>query len=357
MKNRDERATSSPGRAESDRDCGPDTAACVRLLRDPTTYGEGVDRVEVKETSKSWVFLTPNEVYKLKKPIKNHFQDLTTITAREANCRAEVRLNRRLAPSVYLGVLPVTRRTDALAVAGDGPVIDWLVRMRRLPNDRMLDRIVLDGEARTDTTRSRLDSLAECLIRFYEAAPIAALTPQEYVSFFKQEQATNRLVLKDARFAHDLAPVDFILARFDSAFDTVKDQLETRVQERRIVDGHGDLRPEHVCLVDPPVVIDCLEFSERLRMVDPFDELVFLGLECELIGAAEIRLRLIDQCATGLGDRPPQSVLLFYEAYRAFLRARQSLAHLLAPQPRLPAKWIPKARAYLAIAERALITL
>jgi aminoglycoside phosphotransferase family enzyme len=201
-----------------------------------------------------------------------------------------------------------------------------------------------------------LARLANSLVAFYRDVPVAGLTGQDYVQLFEQEQAKNRAVLKEPRFARDLGSLDDLLARFDDTLAAVRGELEQRVRDGRIVDGHGDLRPEHVCLVDPPVVIDCLEFSERLRMIDPFDELVYLGLECAVIGAPAIRGDVIERCAAGLGDRPSVGVLRFYEAYRAFLRARQSLAHLLVPAPREPAKWMPKALGYIAVAERALLT-
>lgn len=348
---------SSPGRHTDGpgRDAG--TASCVRFLREPATHGGGFEAVEVKETSKSWVFLTPHDVYKLKKPIENHFQDLRSLAAREANCRIEVRLNRRLAREIYLGVVPITREASGgLALAGEGDVVDWLVHMRRLPADRMLDQIILNGEADEQETRDRLARLANSLVEFYRDAPVAGLTGQDYVQLFEQEQAKNRAVLKEPRFARDLGSLDDLLARFDDSLAAVRGELEQRVRDGRIVDGHGDLRPEHVCLVDPPVVIDCLEFSERLRMIDPFDELVYLGLECAVIGAPTIRGDLIERCAAGLGDRPSVGVLRLYEAYRALLRARQSLAHLLVPAPRDPAKWMPMARGYIGVAERALLT-
>ncbi len=116
------------------------TSERVRVLRDPATYGLDDRVIEVKETSKSWVFLTPTEVYKLKKPVRNHFQDLSTIEARAANTMSEIRLNRRLAPDVYLDAVSLTRDDwGDLHLDGDGHVVDWLVRMRRLPEDRMLD--------------------------------------------------------------------------------------------------------------------------------------------------------------------------------------------------------------------------
>jgi aminoglycoside phosphotransferase family enzyme len=334
------------------------TADIVGFLSDAAAYGEPPGSVEVKETTKSWVFLTATDVYKLKKPIRNHFQDLSTIATREDNTRREIALNRRLAPDVYLGAVPLTLDARGeLAVDGEGPVVDWLVRMRRLPEDRMLEEIILRGEATETRIGPLLKTLAGQLIDFYTTVPRADFAPDEYAALFEREQAENRKVLTNKSFLFDQDWLDGLLSGFDKALAANRGLLEDRVRMGRVVEGHGDLRPEHVCLVDPPVVIDCLEFSQRLRFVDPFDELSYLGLECHTIGAAWIKDFLIGRIAAGLDDRPADNVLLFYEAYRAFLRARQSLAHLLVPNPREPAKWMPKARGYLEIAERALLTL
>jgi len=328
---------------------------CLRLLRERATAAHA-GALEIKETSKSWVVLTSTEVFKLKKPIRNHFQDLSTVVAREENCRNEVRLNRRLAPDVYLGAVPITREASGrLEIDGEGPAVDWLVHMRRLPEQRMLDRVILAGDARTDVTRDCLALLADRLTGFYGAAPKAPLAPADYVRHFAEEHVRNREVLTDHRFALGSDFLTGLMARFEVALSALAASLEDRVQQGRIVEGHGDLRPEHVCLVDPPVVIDCLEFSARLRMMDPFDELVFLGLECALLGAPDIETFLVERCAEGLEDRPRDALLRFYESYRALLRARQSLAHLLVPNPREPSKWLPKAQGYLAVADRALI--
>lgn len=335
------------------------TAECVRFLSDPVIYGASCDDVEVRETSKSWVFLTPTTVYKLKKPIENHFQDLRTVPARLANCQIEVTLNRRLAPDIYLGTVAITRDANGvLALNGsDNVVVDWLVQMRRLPEARMLDQVILRQEESKARIGHQLSKLAVNLVEFYGKAMRPNIAPQDYVTHFENEQATSRAVFNIESFDLGREWLNGLLRKFDETLELSRPLLEQRVSDGRVVEGHGDLRPEHVCLVDPPVVIDCLEFSPRLRIVDPFDELVFLGLECELIGAPWIADHLIGECESGLKDRPPEQVLSFYKAYRAFLRARQSLAHLLVPKPREPEKWIPKARGYLAIAENAMITL
>jgi len=133
--------------------------------------------------------------------------------------------------------------------------------------------------------------------------------------------------------------------------------LGQRAAARRLVDGHGDLRPGHVFLLQPPIVIDCLEFNPALRQVDPFDELAFLGLECEMAGAAWIGPRLSTACAEALDDHPDPALLHLYKAQRGVLRARLAMAHLLDPQPRTPLVWPPLAARYLDRASAALDAL
>jgi aminoglycoside phosphotransferase family enzyme len=133
--------------------------------------------------------------------------------------------------------------------------------------------------------------------------------------------------------------------------------LAARVRDRRIVDGHGDLRPEHIWLDDPIEIIDCLEFNARLRAVDPFDEIAFLSLECERLGAGWAGEYIKRRVMRGLRDGASEPLFLFYRCHRATLRARLAIAHLVEPNPRTPEKWPRLARTYLAIAATAAVRL
>ncbi|WP_232845637.1 hypothetical protein [Aurantimonas marina] len=325
--------------------------AKVRFLSEPAAYDHAPADVLVTETHMSWVFLAGDLVYKLKKPVRFPFLDFTTLAAREANCREEVRLNRRLAPQTYLGTAPLTQDDSGdLALDGRGTVVDWLVVMRRLPADRMFDRMLDEDQiGATETSR-----IADLLARFYRTADHPALDPAAYVDRLLAQQADNRAILTNRAFAVDPARLPEVLDELDQRMAADRPLIEDRARTGRIVEGHGDLRPEHICLTDPIVVFDCLEFSPELRLVDPFDELAFLGLECRILGAPSIGPALIEQVADQLGDRPPPRLVAFYTAFRAVLRARLSLAHLLDAAPREPAKWEPLASRYLAVAEESL---
>jgi uncharacterized protein len=171
------------------------TVEKVALLGTPAAYPYRPLGVDVKETHMSWVFIAGDRVYKLKKPVRYPFLDFRMLAAREANCREEVRLNRRLAPDVYIGVLPLTKEHDGrLALAGRGEVIDWLVEMRRLPEGLMLDRAILENIMEHDRGDRRIDAVADLLIAFYRACPPADLSPLSYVQQFAREHAITEAV-------------------------------------------------------------------------------------------------------------------------------------------------------------------
>jgi aminoglycoside phosphotransferase family enzyme len=227
--------------------------------------------------------------------------------------------------------------------------------MRRLPEDLMLDQAILEHSIERDRGDRRIDAVADLLIAFYRACPPADLLPLSYVQQFAREHAITEAVLSDPRFSLDRAQAGYALDRVRRGLEEDATILEDRVKRGSVVEGHGDLRPEHICLSDPPVIIDCLEFSRAFRLVDPFDELTFLALECERLDAAWIGERLIERCADGLRDQPLPRLLKFYWTYRACLRARLALAHLLEPDPREPWKWVPLANRYLELAQSRVV--
>lgn len=318
------------------------------LLR-PAAYGGDVDRVEAVETHMSWVFLAGDYAYKLKKPVRLAYLDFSTVAARRHDCEEEVRLNRRLAAEVYLGTLALTRGPDGgLRLGGSGEVLDWLVKMRRLPEDGMLDRCIARGKV----PEARLAALADLLARFYGLAPRVDWGPGVHA------ERTRRDVEADAaellRAPCDLPPgrIDAILAAERAFLRHAAAWLDRRVAAGRVVEGHGDLRPEHVCLEPGPVVIDCLEFNREFRLLDAVDELAYLALECERLGAEEIGARILEAYSARSGDAPDPVLVSFYKTRRACLRAKIAVWHLAEPGPAGAAKWLGRAREYLDLAAR-----
>jgi aminoglycoside phosphotransferase family enzyme len=314
----------------------------VLLLSEAATHGMAVATVDTLETHMSLLFLAGATVYKLKKPVVYSFLDFSSLAARERACRDELRLNRRLAPDVYLGLSRITREADGrLALDGAGETVDWLVRMRRLPRERMLDTRI----AARNVSAADVDAVAALLARFYATASRGSLDADGYVGQLRSEHAASIAVISG--FERQLAQP--LLAEVQRFLDEDDALLRARVEAGRIVDGHGDLRPEHVCLNTPPVVIDCLEFNARLRQVDPFDELAYLGLECARLGAAWIGPRVLGAVSAALAEHIDDRLPTFYWRYRACIRARLALAHLADPSPREPWRWQPLARDYLRL--------
>jgi aminoglycoside phosphotransferase family enzyme len=327
----------------------PDLDAKVAFLREPSSYVEPCFRVEAIETHMSWVFLLDRHVYKLKKPVHYELLDCRSLEARRACCQAELDLNLRLAPEVYLGVVPLTcDRSGHLALGGRGSVIDWLVRMVRLPTERMLDYAIAHGTL----SEGDLWRAATRLHAFYDALPAEQLDCGAYRERFRNRIDHNRRSLNTPAF--DLPPghVRALAADQGAMLTRLGGLLDERVRAGHIVEGHGDLRPEHIYLGEPVAIIDCLEFSRALRIVDVADELGFLALECERLGSATAGLALLLDYAGLSGDTPPLPVLHFYQSCRATTRALIAARHLLDEKFRHSPHWLRRSGQYLQLAER-----
>jgi uncharacterized protein len=298
----------------------------------------------------SWIFLVGAEAYKLKKPVRFPYLDFSSLEKRHVACVSELILNRRLAPDVYQRVAPLSVVENRLSLSRSGmaagTVVDWLVVMRRLDESLTLEQRLL----KDDLSIRALDPLIDMLVRFYRHAARIALPPARLLMHWRGSLDDNRRVLFDSRLplpAPTVRRIDRVQRRFLQQRAAL---LAERTRSRWIVDGHGDLRPEHIWLTPSVRIIDCLEFNSQLRMVDPLDEIAFLCMECARLGDAcfadHIRRRFMQL----LPSRTSEPLFTFYRCYRATLRARLAIAHLLDPAARTPAKWPPLARTYLDLA-------
>lgn len=321
-------------------------AGKVRFLSRVQSYASATGGVIARETHMSWVFMVGDRVYKLKKPVHFSYLDFSTLERRAAACRAEYVLNRRLAPNVYLDVVPLTATSTGYAIAGDDAIVDWLVVMRRLNENETLETALSERSV----TLIQVDRLAATLSAFYLHAPRISISPDAHQAFLSDALARDLGVLLDRRFGLRQGQIDCI-ARVQRRF--IKERWRTladRIHGRHIVDAHGDLRPEHIWLSNSCPIIDCLEFDARLRAVDALDEIAFLHLECERLGGRWVGERVRKRLSRVLNDDAESGLFLFYRTRRAILRARLSIAHLADPKPRTPEKWPRIAHAYLRLA-------
>jgi aminoglycoside phosphotransferase family enzyme len=339
---------------DTSRCCAPaslevDIARKVAFLASPQIYADKTTRVEIVETHFSWVFLTDRHVYKLKKPLHSDGVDFSTVQARQRNAEAEVRLNRRLAHDVYLGVVPLTLVGGRdLAIDGEGVVIDWLIKMARLPAERMLDRRLVSN----NWHYADIHMLAGCLAKFFATGRCVPIQPIAYLARFRAECEASRRALHSSGSPELRYAVDCVIRYIEAFIGRHYGLLLQRLTDRRIVEGHGDLRPEHICRAPAPRIIDCLEFRFDLRCLDPVDELAFLAMECERLGARSIERVLFRHYCRRTGDYPPPVLIAFYKAIAALIRARIAILHLQETPLRDPAKWPKRAAEYLEIARR-----
>jgi uncharacterized protein len=286
------------------------------------------------ETHISWVLLGERDVWKLKKPVDLGFLDFTTLSAREAACRAEVELNRRLAPQVYLGVAPVTRDADGPRLSGDGPVIDFAVHMRRLPDRDRAD--VRLSEGRLD--HAAIEAITAAVAAFHEGASrgpeIDAFGSLDRIADNAQENFRQT----KGTVEHYLQPPEAAeLERFQLGFlREHADRFAARVRTGRICDGHGDLRLEHVYLADDGAlsIIDCIEFNERFRYADVCADIAFLAMDLARLGRMDLSEHCLASYARAADDHDLYGVVDFYESYRAHVRAK--IASLVAEDPETP---------------------
>lgn len=307
--------------------------------------------MRIIETHFACVFLTRDAAYKLKKPVRRGSMDYRSIASRERGCRAELRLNRRLAPDVYHGVVALRRQPDgSLALGGSGRIVDWLVRMRRLPAGRMLDVCIAESAVSAMDRRA----ITAMLSSFYAHARRHPLSAARYRRALLEDVEGNGRALERAGDWIGRSEVRRTVALLRSYI--ARHGRLLAVRSRHLLDAHGDLRPEHIFLgtaAQRPCVIDCLEFDAALRRLDPAEEMAFLALECRRLGASRLGYALLHGVLRKLGERVEESLLYFYESRRALTRARLAAWRLRDLRPgRKGRLWRARTRAYLADALR-----
>lgn len=322
-----------------------DHATIVKAMSEPSFYAHEVEEVRFLQTHISSVFLTGEFAFKLKKPVDFGFLNYSTVELREANCRAEVELNSRLAPSVYLGVLPVTASDGTLSLGGDGEVVDWVVKMRELPEETLGTRVLERGELSSD----HMNALVDVLVPFYRTAEtgegVDRFGTVEAVKFntdenFSQTDAYVGKMISRERF-------EFIRNWTDAFFSDRADLFERRIAEGRIRRSHGDLHLRNIFFESEPVIFDCIEFSDRLSCGDVAVDVAFLAMDLDFNGRRDLSRHFIDRYVEASGDADLRELLDFYKCYRAYVRAK--IACFTSTDPALDA---PAQRAQRNLARR-----
>jgi aminoglycoside phosphotransferase family enzyme/predicted kinase len=291
-------------------------------MQQPSFYPHAPDSVQLVQTHISYVLLAGNEVFKVKKPVCFSFLDFSTLEKRRHFCDEEVRLNSRLAPGVYRGVRSVCREDGRyrLGDEGDPSAAEYVVHMRRLPEEQMLDRLLERQRVPPDL----VDTLVSCLTDFHRKAAYGAEisaggAPQGIRAVLQDNFSGVRTFRGSTISAHDDEAIQAFTADF---LNRQRPLLERRCRENRIRDCHGDLRAEHVCWAETPLIFDCIEFNPAFRHCDVAAEIAFLAMDFDYYERPDLAADLVDRYSLVTGDADLPALVPFYKCYRAYVRGK-----------------------------------
>ncbi|MHB8481350.1 MAG: bifunctional aminoglycoside phosphotransferase/ATP-binding protein [Nitrospiria bacterium] len=299
----------------------------IEALKNPAVYDHPVEKVELVETHISWVLLTGTYAYKIKKPVNLGFVDFSTLEKRRVCCQEELRLNRRLAPSIYLDLVEITGTDHHPEFKGSGPLIEYAVKMKQFDRNQELDRI----SARGGLLPEHLDVLAKELVEFYQGAEIAgAETPFGTPERLAQPMRDNFTRIHEmVRNRNELERIEGIRSWMESMLSAHRTDFISRKQKGFVRECHGDLHLANMVLIDGRIVVfDCLEFNESLRFIDIISDLAFLLMDLDDRGYPQLACRFLNVYLEASGDYAGLRVLRTYQAYRAMVRAKVAAIRL-----------------------------
>ena len=305
---------------------GSDTIL-IDKLQNPALYEHPVQHFQVIETHISWVLLTGPYAYKIKKPVDLGFLDFSTLAKRRHYCEEELRLNQRLAPELYLAVIAITGTVSQPALDGNGPVIDYAVKMREFAQSAQLDRALSRGELRSQ----HIVSLAAAVARFHARAAVAGTdSPFGDAAAVWQPAGENFAQIRPhLDTARDRDLLDRLLAWSVHTHARLAAVWPLRKQAGFIRECHGDMHLGNMALIDDKILIfDCLEFNERLRWIDVMSEVAFVTMDLQDRGRPGLAHRFLNDYLQHSGDYQGLGILRFYQVYRALVRAKVACLRL-----------------------------
>ncbi len=295
----------------------------IQQLVDQKTLPDQPHSVKLVETHISWVLITPTHAYKIKKPLTFSFLDFSTLDKRRHFCREEFELNSRLAPDMYLGVLPV-REKDGQPFIGkqEGTIIDYAVHMKRMDDSRQMDKLLRQGKV----NKEDLTKIADQLALFHQQTKKAE--GKEDVSEIHNKFADIESVaaFMGRHFEEEAERFIKALVRFSKTFtDQHQKRFEERFREGFVVDGHGDLHSRNIFLLEEPVIFDCIEFSEEFRTLDVLSDIGFFCMDLDYYGRSDLGRHFLSAYLARnacMPQKEDQQIFHYYKMYRANVRLK-----------------------------------
>ena len=295
----------------------------IQFLQQKENYPHPVDDVSLIQTHISFVLLAGDSVYKWKKPVDFGFLNFSTLEKRKYYCEQELELNRRLCQDLYEEVVTLNVYGDSFCLNGTGEVVENGIKMSRMPEEKMMGRMMAAGQV----TRDHIDAIIEKLVPFYEsAAGDAAITEfglakSVAVNVLENFEQTEGFV---GQGAIDKQQFDKI-ASYSKEFLSHEDRFQARIDAGKIRDCHGDMHSANICLTDPVSIFDCIEFNERFRYTDVAADVAFLAMDLDFHGETELSDYFIKQFVAKSADTGLMEMLNFYKCYRTYVRAKIAL--------------------------------
>ena len=295
----------------------------IQALLAPSAFSHEAANIKLVQTHISYVILAGDFVYKFKKHVDFGFLDFSTLEKRQFCCEQELILNRRLSPEIYLDLVTVTRDNGEFSLGGKGDVVEYGVKMVRMPEDRMMVNVIRSGELE----KSHVDSLVDVLVPFYRQAE-----HNTEIDRFGSADAVAVNVLENFDQTREFVGSEALtseqyeaISNYARDFLTNEDIFGRRVAEGKVRDCHGDLYSANICLADKVYIYDCIEFNQRFRYCDVASDIAFLAMDLDYHGLDGLSSYLIDRFAEVSGDTGLADVLDFYKCYRAYVRGKIGL--------------------------------
>jgi len=299
----------------------PQLPELVQALLNPKAYPETPpQRIELVQTQMSFVFLTDDYVYKVKKSVNLGYLDYTTLDKRHFYCQREVKLNRRLCPDAYLGVVPISRDKGNISIEGQGEVIEYAVKMRRLPQQAMMDGLLANNQV----SPQMVTSVAQKLVEFHQQAEtnvnISAFGDLDAIIKNTEENFTQT----EKYIGNTISQEKYqrIKDYTDSFIEKNTPLFHKRITDGRIRDCHGDLHAAHICFTNGICIYDCIEFNDRFRYCDVASEVAFLAMDLDHYGRTDLSQSFVNAYVAQSRDEELLQLLNFYKCYRAYVRGK-----------------------------------
>ena len=328
----------------------------IQALLQSDAYPHPAPEITLVQTHISYVLLAGDFVYKIKKPVDFGFLNFTALEQRKHYCEEELVLNRRLCPSLYLGLATITEQGGTFSLDGPGTPVEYAVKMARMPEERMMAKVIAQG----GLTKDILDRIIAILVPFYAKAETGPA-----IEKFGTAQAVSVNVLENFEQTQGFVGCAALsqgqfeaISGYARDFLTHEDLFAGRIAAGRVRDCHGDLYSANICLADEIYIYDCIEFNQRFRYCDVASDVAFLAMDLDFHGLPELSAYFIERFCRAANDTTLLPMLNFYKCYRAYVRGKIGLFTAHAPEvdPATAENCLNQAKKYFALAERYAAT-